>query len=204
MYGLCHYGFIYFILLILFFWVYQLHKMFFITQIKAFFFLIDKQSRYIQQKESTRGPREYIGRIQRVARSRNKPALQTKLGNTHNISNKRMLAHEEKEFKKHDFNLVLEKPFSSNTTLFLSFQIAQIKQRGTALQSLKSFFRIRRRSQPNIRSFTRKGQTQLPPDNEKMAVHMFQTFGQWIVGAPKSLQPFHTRGTCWAGRNLSF
>ena len=88
------------------------------------------------------------------------------------------LAQEEKENKKQDFNLDLENASSSNTTLFLSFQIAKNKQRGTALHNFASFFRMGRCSQPRNKSFTIKGQTHPPPDKEKIVVHMHHTLGQ--------------------------
>ena len=169
---------------------------------------MDNQSN-IYQKEGIRVPRGYTGCIKRGAGSQTKgkkaqeqktnQPTKTKLGNTQNISNKRALhivnqAQDEKENKKQDFNLVLENASSSNKTLFLFFQITQIKQRGTALHNLKSFFRKGRRSQPSIKSFTKKGQTQPPPDKEKMAVHMHHTFGQCMSRCSKDCSSFPHNG----------
>ena len=67
------------------------------------------------------------------------------------------LAQEENENKKQDFNLDLEKASSSNTTLFLSFQIAHNKQIGTALSVV-------------LMSDTTKKKSDVVSDDQKLSV----------------------------------
>ena len=78
------------------------------------------------------------------------------------------------------FSLLGENSSLSNTNLFLSFHIAQNRQRGAALQTFLSSFLRGILFQPIIKSLMRKGTTQAMPMAADREVHKPNIMGQRI------------------------
>ena len=134
------------------------------------FFFFDRQTKqHIKREKPKRAPLKSTQEVYKGRQNQHKKRGQDKNLPTHQTSyrehNKHLtkerstsgiiVAQAQKDLKRKDFSLSNENCISSNTTLFLSIQIAHNKHKGAARHSFASFFLRRRRTQPIISSLTR-------------------------------------------------